>query len=65
MKRKLEVSLSIGFPTAKHKEVLEIDLRGDETPKELEEIANEESSIWAYNYIEIGNRWMKEEENDD
>ena len=56
---KIEVNLSIGYPTAGHEDILEIDDEEvkDMTPKEREEYLWEVTKEWANEYIDY---WYKE-----
>jgi hypothetical protein len=51
--REIEVSLSIGFPTATHKDKIEVE--DDATNEEISQAAEE----WAWGYIDIG--WSEKE----
>lgn len=60
---KFKVTLSIGFPGARHEDTLEIEeseLEGM-SEEEREKYINEAAWEWAYNYIDVW--WEKEEEN--
>ena len=53
---KIKVTLSIGYPTATHKDILEIDAEewaSCKTDLEREELVDRGATLWAQNYIEI------------
>lgn len=53
----LKVTLSIGYPTAKHEDVIEVDddeLNECETEEDREKLIDQYWQEWAWNYIEGG-----------
>lgn len=52
---KIKVKLDIGYPTAIHEDILEIDndLLEGKSEKEVDEIIDKETVEWSWNYINI------------
>ena len=53
---KLNVRLSIGFPSATHKDTIEIDdgeWNDCETDEERQALIDEYANEWAWNYVDI------------
>ena len=54
---KIKVTLSIGYPTAKHEDILDIDdteWSECETEEERDDLLNEYWQDWSNNYIDGG-----------
>lgn len=61
---KLKVYLSIGFPTANHEEIIDVDdneLASCKTEEEREKLLSEYWTEWASGYIDGGHELVEED----
>ena len=51
---KIELHLSIGLGNAEHNDTLEVQVKDDATPEEIEEACEEEYDTWLQGYLDTG-----------
>jgi hypothetical protein len=51
---KINVSLSIGFVGAEHKDVLDVEIPDNATEEQSEQLKEDAAKDWGWGYIDLG-----------